>query len=191
MSQPIEPKHHTSGSKFVATVGEGANQGFRWGVLGVLAGFALIPAAAAGAAFALGATGGVIAAVAIGASVVSALAGIPAMAIGGAIGGVLGFSKGARQANQRTSQEQQVARYQEAYAQTQMQIQNAMLAQVAEAQAAPYQAAQSQVRAEMDAMPPQIAANDNQFNQASSKIDGSTIQHEKTIAANSVEHARG
>jgi hypothetical protein len=174
MSQPIEPKFHSSGSRFTASLGEGASRGFRYGVLGAAIGLLAVPAAAAGLAFAAGVTS-VAALATIG--VVSALVLSPvtivATGAGSILGGLLGINNGAKDASARVGKEHEAARYTTAYAQTKPQIQNAMMAQMLQPE------------------PAMAAANDNPFHQASPKIDAATAAHQNRVVEPRIEQVRG
>lgn len=207
MTQPVEPRYHNGFSRSTAAIGEGASTGFRGGLLGGLLGFTA--AVVGGAAlFALGgaaigalgafAVASVSESLAIGASILATLpfaAGIGAAigGVGGAIvsgiptmigaigGGLLGFGNGASRASVRTGQEMEAARFQQAYAQTRAQLQQAQLMEAL------------QPRQPQPAMPvmPMAAANDNPYIEASPQVDAATVAHQDMVAERTPEQAKG
>ena len=173
MAKQVEPRIHTGGSRFNAAVGEGSGRGFRYGLLGAAVGLLAVPAAAVGLAALAGVSGAfALTAIGVGSALVLSPITVGATAIGTALGGLIGINNGAKDANRRTGQEHEAARYVASYNQTRAQVQNAMMSQM------------------MEAEPQMAAANDNPYHQAASQIDASTIAHEQTVAQQA-EKARG
>lgn len=193
----IEPRIHSTGSRFKEAVGESSDRGFRWGILGAVVGTLAVPALAvtgvaaaiavlpftgvttlAGGFSALGLSGALL--IGIPSAIVAAPFTAGSTALGAAIGSMFGVTEGAKSANRRTGKEQDAARYMQAYQATKMQLQQNAMANMAAVASQPIMPA------------PAMEAPTNPYMQAASnQIDASTIAHQQTIDGPALAQGKG